>query len=645
MVVVEGEKASPATTMGAGGGGGDGVPFAGQVGWGATPPSCEPASTVQCGDAWHTQSGYLLKMGSNLRRMKRRFFAIKPMSLLFYYLSEFDEEPRGCINIDQYHDINRDGKRVELSYPGCSEEDLIILEAKSCEEALAWEKALQFSQFKAILAKCETERSEREALEVEKERAQSEVATLQQYAEQRHVTALALQSEREQRKELVDALSRLSDSMRSVAVARGISSSLQLSAARMDDDGQETGLQAIEYSISFVNRVREELDTGREALRSEQEARREAEARILELEVKLLGVQKAAGAASDAELEVRGRASVLESQVGYLEKEKSRLESDVARFKLKISTLKREKAVMLQGLREMRNGSAASSSSAAAGEERGERAQQNCPSLGLDGLKDMTEANNRTGTCVDSPAAVHHNGLDCEFDEGQVKPPYNSLPSIAADIQQLLQPTSEGFRYNSATFRNLVRQGIQARSRPRCGILPHVNDDGSGDRIGSTAQSPHPRPRPHSSTLSPALITAKDLECEPDELEPVPALTSPLQPSVNQVEYEIKFFDDRIGLQFTVNECGQLLVSGYKGFSGPADERPALGSILVAYNGIFIRSTGYQEACEGLRQAGRPLTLRFAEVLSEDEEESPGGQEAAEVAAYDMFNTIRALGF
>lgn len=53
------------------------------------------------------KSGYLWKMGSNVPKWKRRFFVLKPITMLFYYMSEYDTEPRGCIDLDLFDAIRK----------------------------------------------------------------------------------------------------------------------------------------------------------------------------------------------------------------------------------------------------------------------------------------------------------------------------------------------------------------------------------------------------------------------------------------------------------------------------------------------------------------------------------------------------------
>lgn len=53
------------------------------------------------------KSGYLWKMGANVPRWKRRFFVLKPITMLFYYMSEHDKEPRGCIDLDLFDAVRK----------------------------------------------------------------------------------------------------------------------------------------------------------------------------------------------------------------------------------------------------------------------------------------------------------------------------------------------------------------------------------------------------------------------------------------------------------------------------------------------------------------------------------------------------------
>jgi peptidoglycan hydrolase CwlO-like protein len=47
------------------------------------------------------KAGYLWKLGANVKEYKRRFFVLKPSTYLFYFVSESDTEPRGCIDLEK----------------------------------------------------------------------------------------------------------------------------------------------------------------------------------------------------------------------------------------------------------------------------------------------------------------------------------------------------------------------------------------------------------------------------------------------------------------------------------------------------------------------------------------------------------------
>ena len=74
----------------------------------ATPANTSPgqanAALVARGSL---KSGYLWKMGANVPRWKRRYFVLKPITMLFYYMSEHDTEPRGCIDLDLFDAVRK----------------------------------------------------------------------------------------------------------------------------------------------------------------------------------------------------------------------------------------------------------------------------------------------------------------------------------------------------------------------------------------------------------------------------------------------------------------------------------------------------------------------------------------------------------
>jgi len=98
------------------------------------------------------KAGYLWKLGTNVKEYKRRFFVLKPTTYLFYFLSESDSEPRGCIDLEKYHTTVSsfqklpDGRcRFQLGIGGSSR--AIQLEARSHELAQEWISALSTERF------------------------------------------------------------------------------------------------------------------------------------------------------------------------------------------------------------------------------------------------------------------------------------------------------------------------------------------------------------------------------------------------------------------------------------------------------------------------------------------------------------------
>lgn len=117
------------------------------------------------------RSGYLWKLGANVPKWKRRFFVLKPITMLFYYMSEYDTEPRGCIDLDLFdavREVRKDsggysattaaaetnntsgssGKRgaastaFELYRSGCPDGSGFMLEARGGEDWEQWVESI-----------------------------------------------------------------------------------------------------------------------------------------------------------------------------------------------------------------------------------------------------------------------------------------------------------------------------------------------------------------------------------------------------------------------------------------------------------------------------------------------------------------------
>lgn len=114
------------------------------------------------------KSGYLWKMGANVPKWKRRYFVLKPITMLFYYMSEHDTEPRGCIDLDLFDAVRKvreDGQdfpsaagggsssssgsrggggstTFELYRSGCPDGSGFMLEARGDEDWEQWVESI-----------------------------------------------------------------------------------------------------------------------------------------------------------------------------------------------------------------------------------------------------------------------------------------------------------------------------------------------------------------------------------------------------------------------------------------------------------------------------------------------------------------------
>ncbi len=107
----------------------------------------------------------------NNGRIKRRYFKLRPLLLLFYYLSEFDSEPRGCIDIDHYREVQCKGSTLILKIPDGdgaeSNSNTIIMETQTEENAELWAQSMSYGRFIEIKDKLSAELELRQGLESE----------------------------------------------------------------------------------------------------------------------------------------------------------------------------------------------------------------------------------------------------------------------------------------------------------------------------------------------------------------------------------------------------------------------------------------------------------------------------------------------
>ena len=51
------------------------------------------------------KAGYLHGLGEN-HEWKRRFFVLKPTTMLYYFGSDADEEPLGCVDVEAFTSVS-----------------------------------------------------------------------------------------------------------------------------------------------------------------------------------------------------------------------------------------------------------------------------------------------------------------------------------------------------------------------------------------------------------------------------------------------------------------------------------------------------------------------------------------------------------
>eukprot|EP01084_Bolivina_argentea_P211060 359087_1 len=126
-------------------------------------------------------------------------------------------EPRGCIDIDHFREVQCKGSTLILKIPDGgdaeSNNNTIILEAQTEENAELWAQSMSYGRFMEIKDRLSAELELRQSLESELASAESQVASLTEYASQRHETIIALQGERQLRWHLIEELGLLAESL------------------------------------------------------------------------------------------------------------------------------------------------------------------------------------------------------------------------------------------------------------------------------------------------------------------------------------------------------------------------------------------------------------------------------------------------
>ena len=115
------------------------------------------------------KAGPLLGLGAN-RQWQRRYFVLKPTTMLYYFGSPQDEEPLGCLDVEAFttvacRDVDVDGAvTIELARAGPSPDDApVVFSLKSSGEAegYAWIEALKRESSLAAARKLRTRRRRR----------------------------------------------------------------------------------------------------------------------------------------------------------------------------------------------------------------------------------------------------------------------------------------------------------------------------------------------------------------------------------------------------------------------------------------------------------------------------------------------------
>ena len=103
------------------------------------------------------KAGYLHGLGEN-HQWKRRFFVLKPTTMLYYFGSDADEEPLGCVDVEAFtsvscREVHQDGRvTIELARaapPGADNAKPLIfsLRAPGESEGYGWIDALKGSSY------------------------------------------------------------------------------------------------------------------------------------------------------------------------------------------------------------------------------------------------------------------------------------------------------------------------------------------------------------------------------------------------------------------------------------------------------------------------------------------------------------------
>ncbi len=413
------------------------------------------------------------------------------------------------------------------------------------------------------------------------------MTSLAEYASQRHETIIALQDERQLRRNLIEELGLLAESLQANSFDSPSSGEVMLhhclphstigdgGGDGKRDEAQRVSLGTIATAINSFQRASKAISASERKAKEVLNNHTLALERIFQLEEELKHTKTMLVETERSKSQLRGRLSVLESNTKYMEEVQSKMTSELAGMRQKTIKVRRDKSILANELRLVRGNRTSTS--------------QQSMALGTTskGEKDTIplETNTPSGDCVKVPDYHHH---------GRRKHKH-----------VIIETTGEEFQYDASAFRSLVRERL--RHRICCSVI--VNGSSAEAMLGNNlvndvTNDDTTTNKSRCLVSSPPLIKACDLELAPGIHG---------EESEGSISYELTFVTEQIGLQFAITEDKKVVISGRKGFIHQFSVRPRLGAVLVACNGKNVIGDTSKEISLVLKVAGRPLRLQFIE--------------------------------
>ncbi len=397
---------------------------------------------------------------------------------------------------------------------------------------------------------------------------------------------MALQGERQLRRNLIEELDRLAESLQASSFDSDSDMRIHHPQHSTAGNGGKGGDETQRASLATIAMACNSIQcAATSAVASEQKAKEAmnnhelALERIFQVEEELKHTKQLLVETQRSESQLRGRLGVLGSNAKYMEGVQSKMASELAEMRQNIKKVRREKSILAKELRAVRSTSP----------------QQT-----------LTSATSKDEEGSTPPS--ENNNVISSYDSGKV-PDYNHHHGRRRQQQQhiIVEMTGSEFQYDASAFRSLVRQRLRHRIcySGTVGGMPPVLENNLVNCLTDGASSMTTTVKSRCVVPStPPLIQVCDLETAPG---------IHVEESESNIPYELTFVTEQIGLQFEITEDKQILVSGRKGFIHPLSVRPRLGTMLVACNGKNIIGDTCKEISLILKVAGRPLRLQFIE--------------------------------